>query len=484
MLMTIINSKSKTFIAFCFSFLAGITLASIFDIGWSSISGYFIFAFIIGLVIILRNNREYKFILLNIILIILAIWRYDIAIPNHSNKYISYYNEQEYEFDGYISAEPDVRIADVRYIVKSEKLKGKVYVKNQLYPRYQYGDRVKIKCSLKSPEAFDGFRYDMYLANMGVFSLCNNASFYQLEGRNGNIVFGQLMKYKNIFAQRVNKLWHEPYASFVAGLLYGYRGGLGELQDHFNRTGITHIVAISGYNISIISIILITLFIRLWVPRKKAFWFILGSIFLFVIFAGASGSVVRAGIMGSLALLSKYVGRTNRLTNSIVLTAVLMTVVNPFVLVWDVGFQLSFLATIGLIYLLPILEARFEKMPQLFSIKTLFLSTISAITLTLPLILYQFGRLSIVAPIVNVLVLWLIPFIMLLGFLSVVLSFVIYPLGQLMAWFAYLGLKYITTITVWFSHLPFSSINLAIPLWLVFLAYIVIFGGIFKLNKR
>ena len=107
----------------------------------------------------------------------------------------------------------------------------------------------------------------------------------------------------------------------------------------------------------------------------------------------------------------------------------------------------------------------------------------SAIILTLPLILFQFGRLSVVAPIVNILVLWLIPFIMLFGFLSVLLSFVIFPVGQLFAWVAFFGLKYITIITVWFSNLSFSSVDLTIPLWLVFILYIVIFIYIYKLNS-
>ncbi len=484
MLEKLVESKSKTFIAFCLSFLIGIAIASVFELRFGFFIWYFLFLFLGGFIFVCRKNKKQRFILLNILLITVGAFRYGLAFPTDSEKYISYYNGQSYVLDGYISAEPDVRIEDVRYIVKSENLKGKVYVKNTLYPRYSYGDRVKIYCDLAVPEPFDDFRYDMYLANLGVFSICSGAKITKIDGQGGNMLFASLMEYKNIFADRVNRLWHEPYASFMAGLLYGYRGGLGDLQEHFNRTGISHIVAISGYNISIISILLITIFVRLWIPRKKAFWIIIFSIFLFVIFTGASGSVVRAGIMGSLALLSKYLGRKTAMLNIIVLTAVLMTVYNPFVLVWDTGFQLSFLATIGLVYLLPIFEKSCEKIPDLFSIKTLFLSTMAAIVLTLPLILYQFGRLSIVAPIVNILVLWLIPFIMLFGFLSVLLSFIFYPVGQVLAWIAFVGLKYITVITVWFSNLPFSSVDLKIPLGVVlFLYFLLIIFFIKKSSK-
>ncbi|MDP2692408.1 MAG: ComEC/Rec2 family competence protein [bacterium] len=490
MLNKIIDSRSKTFILFCFSFLVGVIIHSLFQVKFPSFFWYLVFLFLSVLIIFFRNNKVYKFFLICLLLICLGFFRYNIAIPSESEKYISYHNGEKYDFEGFISAEPDIRIEDVRYVIKGlpgqagEKLKGKVYAKSQLYPRYNYGDRIWVECDLMTPEAYDDFRYDMYLANIGVFSLCARPQIYKLDGLGGNVIFGRVMTYKSIFAGRVNRLWHEPYASFMAGLLYGYRGGLGELQEHFNRTGITHIVAISGYNISIISIVLIILFVRLWVPRKKAFWLIIGCIFLFVVFAGANGSVVRAGIMGALALLAKYLGRKNTMLNVIVLTAVLMTIQNPFVLVWDVGFQLSFLATIGLVYLLPILENIFKKVPNIFSIRTLFLSTMSAIILTLPLILFQFGRLSVVAPFVNILVLWIIPFIMLFGFLSVLLSFVFFPLGQIIAWLSFIGLKYITVITVWFSNLPFASVDLGVPLWLVLVAYITIFSIIYKANKQ
>ncbi|OGH58810.1 MAG: hypothetical protein A2725_03610 [Candidatus Magasanikbacteria bacterium RIFCSPHIGHO2_01_FULL_33_34] len=479
----IINSKSKTFIAFCFSFLIGVVIASIFKFNFDYVVWGFVFVILIGLLVAFRKSKSKVFIFVNVLLIILGICRYNFALPNDNEKYISHYNGNKFKFVGYISTEPDVRIVDIRYVVQSDDLKGKVYFKSTLYPRYDYGDRVEIECDLVTPEAFDDFRYDMYLANMGVFSLCVNPYVSRLDGYGGSIFFREIMKYKNIFAGQINKLWHEPYASFMAGLLYGYRGGLGDLQEHFNRTGITHIVAISGYNISIISIMLITIFVRLWIPRKKAFWIIIFCIFLFVIFAGASGSVVRAGIMGSIVLLSKYLGRKNRMANTIIFTAVLMTIYNPFVLVWDIGFQLSFLATIGLVYLLPILEDKFKKFPNLFSIKTLFLSTISAIILTFPLTLYQFGRFSIVAPVVNILVLWLIPFIMLFGFISVLLSFLFYPIGQMFAWLTFLGLKYITFITVWFSTFEYSSVEFQVPLFFIFVIYFVIFFIIYKLKK-
>jgi len=486
MLNKIINSKSKTFTAFCFCFLFGIIIASLVNKRIDFVYFYLISFIFISLLIIFRESIRLRYIFVCLMLIVFAIVRYNLAIPPaNSDEYIYAHNGEKYTFIGHISKEPDIRSDGVRYIVKGKDLKGSVYVKSRLYPRYKYGDNVRVECDLEKPEPIVEFRYDMYLAKSGVFSMCLNAQIdkvnnearegalgYKIDGKKGNFILKGILGVKQAVADRVNMLWHEPYAGFMAGLLYGYRGGLGDLQEDFNRTGLTHIVAISGYNISIIAIVLITLFVHLWIPRKKAFWFVSIGIFLFVVFAGASGSVVRAGIMGFLVLFAGRIGRLNRIGNAMILTAVVMVLHNPYVLVWDSGFQLSFVATIGLIYLSPIIHKWFYKIPEFLGLKESLVSTLAAIILTLPLILYQFGRLSLVAPIVNVLVLWLIPWIMMLGFASVLLSFVFYPLGQILAWITFVGLKYITTIVEWFSSLPFASIDFKTPMFLVLIIYI------------
>ena len=113
--------------------------------------------------------------------------------------------------------------------------------------------------------------------------------------------------------------------------------------------------------------------------------------------------------MGMIVLFAKYAGRQTKVNNILALTCVLMLLVNPNILLFDAGFQLSFLATIGLIYFVPIIEKYFQWLPEKFALRENFVTTMSAIILTLPLILYQFKRLSTVAPIVNLLILSVIP---------------------------------------------------------------------------
>ncbi|MBD3311292.1 MAG: DUF4131 domain-containing protein [Candidatus Magasanikbacteria bacterium] len=495
MLEKIIQSKSKRFFLYTLSFLIGISVISIIDLRVDFLILYLFYFFIITFLVLFWQNKKIMFCLLCLLFLLLGISRYLISFPPDSFKQISHYNGEKKEIIGFIAAEPDVRMDGVRYILKVQefekggRVRGKVYFKYNLYPRFNYGDKLKIKCSLRTPEPIEtdegrDFRYDMYLARYRVFSLCREPVIEKIGEEEGNMILRGIFSLKRVVAERINKLWHEPHASFMAGLLYGYRGGLGSLNELFSRTGVTHIVAISGYNITIIATIFITICLNLYIPRKKAFWVISVGIILFVLFAGASASVVRAGIMGIIVLLAKQVGRMSGVGNVMILTCVLMCFQNPFVLIWDAGFQLSFISTLGLVYLTPSIEKYFIRVPEFLSLRESLVSTLSAITATLPLILFQFGRLSVVAPIVNILILWILPILMALGFFAVMATFVFNPLAQILAWLSWLGLSYIIVVVKWFAELEFAAVDLQVPWWGMVVMYIFLGVIIFQTNKK
>ncbi len=478
MLRGIIQFKSKTFLAFCFSFLLGVGTISIVDIQISYHHLYFSLFLFITLFIIFWKEPKSRFIVVLLFCFFLGLVRYVLAYPTDSSRHVSYYNGQKVSLVGYVRAEPDVRMDGVRYIVNIKNiqnkqniknddfdLNGSVYIKGGLYPRYAYGDVLEMNCNLKQPGPIEDFQYDKYLARFGVFSICEPMSMVKVGEGEGSVFMRGILGLKDWFALKINLLWHEPYASFMAGLLYGYRGGLGSLNEQFSRTGVTHIVAISGYNITLIATIFIGICVNLYIPRRKAFWVVVTGIVLFVIFAGASASVVRAGIMGIIVLLTRQIGRLSRVGNVLVLTAVLMTLHNPFVLIYDAGFQLSFLSTLGLVYVAPLIRRWFVRVPEVLGMRETLISTFAAILSTLPLILFQFGRLSTVAPMVNVLILWALPFIMGIGFFAVIISAILQPLGQLIAWVAWAGMAYIVTVVRWFSDLSFAAIDLTVPVW-------------------
>ena len=466
-------------------------------------------------------------------------------IPDNASNLIHHYEGQKVEFRGIVTEEPDVRVDKVYYVVKTssafvipteaaaewrnpsnvgtvtqalrdsstppatvgagsarnDKAKntkmeqvvtGRVLVNYQLYPQFSYGDEVKVFCKLQKPKINDDdtFRYDKYLAKQNIWVFCTNAQITRLDEGKGNIIFASILKFKNLIAHQLEKLWQEPENSFMAGILYGSKAGLPQkLMDNFSKTGVTHIIAVSGSNISIIAVNLMAVCIAIGLYRRKAFWVMVALIILFVIFTGASASVVRAGIMGIIALIAERIGRSSRMTNVLVATAAIMTLQNPYVLVWDAGFQLSFLATIGLVYISPILKKYVEKikLPEWKIVEVTMenlVTTLSAIIATLPLILYQFGRLSTVAPLVNILILWTIPYLMLFGFLALITSFIYFPLGQLLAGVAKFGMDYILWIVNFFGSQSWSAVNVSIPLWSMVIMYIVMYICLVKLSNK
>lgn len=474
MMEGIMQSKSKTFFTFCFCFLLGIASGSLYDQKLPWVVCYFFTFVFVSFFIIYRKDKRARFFLYLFLFCTCGFLRYTFVLPSNLEL-----PSEKIKLVGYVSAEPDIRQGDIRYIVKTDS--HVIYLKSELYPRYEYGDVLEIQCQLKAAEPIGDFRYDMYVARLGVDALCLNPNITQREGSKGNSLMSTILSVKKSAAKRINQLWHEPYAGFMSGLLYGYRGGLGSLNEDFNRTGVTHIIAISGYNITIIATILLALCIHLYIPRQKAFWFVSAGILLFVFFTGASASVVRAGIMGFLVLLAQQLGRMNRMGNALIFTATAMTLHNPFILAWDAGFQLSFLATLGLVYIAPIIKNKIEHLPELFGIKESGIATISAIAATLPLMLYQFGRLSLVAPVVNILILWIIPWIMLAGFSSVLFSYLYLPFGKVLSWIAWIAMEYVLQVVQWFSQLPFASIEFSLPWYGVGMVYLIL--GIFTYSN-
>ncbi|MFB6181972.1 MAG: ComEC/Rec2 family competence protein [Candidatus Magasanikbacteria bacterium] len=446
---------------------------------------YCAFIVLVSLVILHWEDKWWRFFLVSLSLFVFGFFYFSYGFPGSEN--ISNYNGEYTSFKAVVASEPEIGISGSEYILEAKKVKddevdGNVLLRNKLYPQYRYGDRLLVKCKLKEPEPFKGFRYDMYLANFDVFSICRYASIKKLDKGGGNILMSYILSIKREAAKQVTKLWHEPYASFMAGMLYGYREGLGDLEKKFNKAGITHIIAISGFHVTIISLILMSLCIYFYIPRNKAFWLVTCGVIFYMVFTGMSASVVRASIMGILVLTAKKMGRSSSVLNVLVFTATLMVLANPFVLVWNGAFQLSFLATIGLIYLVDDVKEFFDFVPNFLEMRESLSATIAAIATTLPLTLYMFGRASIVAPISNVLVIGLVPGLIILGFISVVVSFIYFPLAEVLSWIGRFGLEYVTKVVKFLTSFSFASVKFTLPLWLMIILYILMFTWLY--NKQ
>jgi competence protein ComEC len=372
---------------------------------------------------------------------------------------IDYYNGQKLEVTGVIT-ETDIRRDKAKYTVSAEgDFEGKVLISLNKYPQYKYGDRVRLWGELQAPGEFNGFDYGAYLSRFGIYSVMYHPSVEVLESGQGNLFWHGMSFLQGKFMERINRLFPEPHASFEAGLLVGARKGIPEsLMEKFNITGLTHIIAISGYNITII--IVFVMWMLGGLPRMTGFAVACVAIVLFTLFVGASPAVVRASIMGILGLIALNYGRQNNIHLTILWSAALMVAWNPKILMHDVGFQLSFAAVMGLIYVAPHFEKFSKKLPQAFGVREAITMTLAAQVMALPIIVYNFERLSLIAPIANVLVIFAIPPAMLFGFVAVVLSFFFFPLAQVVAYMAWGILSYIIKIIEVTASIPYASINL------------------------
>lgn len=423
----------------------------------------------------------------------LGLMRGGLAEHRVSPDQIDYYNGNFIEIEGVI-VETDIRRDKSKYTISiklmtndamttpkgslrlDQLVTGDVLITLNKYPQYHYGDRVKVYGELVEPGEFNGFNYGNYLSRYGVYSVMYYPYIEVLEEGHGNFFWAGMAWTQTKFLSQINKLLPEPHASFEAGLLVGARKGIPEdLMVKFNITGLTHIIAISGYNITIIIVFVMWLLAGL--PRKMGFWVAIGAIVLFTLFVGASPAVTRASIMGILGLIALNHGRQNNIHITVLFSACFMVLWNPKILWWDVGFQLSFAAVLGLIYVAPLFKKYAEKLPEAFGIREAIQMTLSAQVMALPIIVFNFERLSLIAPIANLFVIFAIPPAMLFGFVAVILSFFSHILGLIPAYLTWGILSYIVKVIEISANIPYASVNLpGMKIWMMGGYYVVLIG--------
>ena len=240
----------------------------------------------------------------------------------------------------------------------------------------------------------------------------------------------------------------------MGGLILGESIFSDELREKFINTGTIHIVALSGYNITIVAEWIMKLF--KFLPLNFGIGVGIFSIIFFVLMTGGVSTAVRAGIMAVLVLIARATGRTYDVGRALLLTAVIMIIFNPMILRYDVSFQLSFIATVGVIYFTPKIEKYFLWVTKRFGLKMFFCYD-SDVYFVLPFILYKMGNLSLVAIPANILILPFIPFTMLLGFLTGFVGLISYFIAIPFGYISYLLLHYELGVIDILSSIPFAS---------------------------
>lgn len=394
------------------------------------------------------------------------------------------YEGKEVILLGEIVREPDERDTTIQLYVTpqgDEELKNEIILVsadrfNGVLSSLAYGDRVRIEGVLTVPQAFatDGgreFNYPGFLKAQGVTYRIDFAHV-QLEEKSTGSFLGQVFSAKRAFIESIERNIPEPHAGLGEGLLLGVKRAIGEhFETIFRETGIIHIVVLSGYNIMLVVNFCMYFLTYLFYPRTRMVIGI-GVIVVFALLVGLSATVVRASIMAILLIIAQSTGRTYAIVRALMFAGIIMLLINPYLLVYDPGFQLSFLATLGLILFAKNIEERISFIPEKWGLRNILSATVVTQLFVLPLLLYQTGLFSVVSVIVNMLVLPMVPVAMLCTFVTGILGLMSVTLGYIAGYSAYLSLGYILFIAEQFSLVPFASFGVrAFPFWIVVLVY-------------
>ena len=333
------------------------------------------------------------------------------------------------------------------------------------------GDRLRVRTEVELPEDFDGFAYSEYLTRQGVGAIGRAREAEVIAEGSGPAA--ALTGLRGALLGGLNGIVPEPEAALGAGILLGVRASIApEINDAFSTAGLTHVVAISGWNVAIVAALVAAMARPLerrpggrWSSAVVAALTVAG----YVVLTGASPSVVRAALMAGCMLVARLGGSRAHAGSALELAALVMLLAAPSVL-WDVGFQLSLLATAGLIWFGASVERRLPGWPAW--IREPVALTLAAQITTLPVILVNFERLSLVAPIANVLVVPFVPVAMLFSAVASVVGlvdgWVHLPLvGDAATWFAggcaWLVLRIIVALGTSVASLPYAAVDMTVP---------------------
>ena len=418
---------------------------------------------------------------------VLGMWRYEVADFKIKNNDLLEYNDKKEKIVliGEVIAEPDVRENNLKLTISSQELEGKILVTTNRYPEYQYGDKLKISGELLTPQEFEDFNYKDYLAKDGIFAVMYYPEIELLEQDRGNVFYAKVLEIKDSLRESINRNLSPPQSSILSALILGDKRQISdEWKIKLNYAGVRHLTAVSGMHVAVLSAILMSFFIAVGFWRKQAFYFTLLLVVLFILMTGLQTSAIRAGIMAGLFLFARYLGRESSSTRAIIFAASFMLLQNPLLLRFDVGFQLSFLAVIGIIYAGPVLQSRLRRIPDKFQMRSILATTFSAQIFTLPILIYNFGYVSQVAPITNVLLLPFLPYIMILGFVYGFLGTLWLPLGWVFSMPIWLLLTYLTKVVEFFSAFPFAVYFLEISWTWLLIFYLVLGFTVYRLQDK
>lgn len=403
---------------------------------------------------------------------------------------------QKVILEGYIFDEPDSREASMRLSIRVDRIATKnatttvsagVLVIAPPHAAVAYGDRVRAEGALRLPEAFDAgegraFSYPAYLAKDGIAYELAFATVEKVGEGKRHTLKAAAIWVKQAYLKGLTLALPEPQAGLAGGITAGDKRGLGkEWSEIFRTVGLTHIVVLSGYNIMIvmygISWLLEKARVRGWTEAVIG----IGVALFFALITGLASASVRAALMASIAFVNKALGgRTYIALRALAVVAFLMVLWNPWILAFDPGFQLSVIATWGLISLAPLIAPRMQFVTTKLNLREIAATTMGTQLAVLPLLLYQTGQISLAALPANLAALIAVPWAMLFALTSGIAGLAAEPLAPVIGFPAYALLSYILLVAEWAARMPFASVSVgAFGVPLLVILYLMLFVAVF-----
>ena len=454
-------------------FLAGVALCSFLVIGpvvlWA-------LALVGSLCLLIRRGR---LVIIGIILlaVFLGAWRTTAAFRQTSVLSTMAGTKQTVTLEGVAASDFTLSASGGHYTFRVLRI-GATAVDDDVevfgadWIRPSWGQELTITGKLQAPKNSGDFDYASYLAKGGIHALM----YFPTYGVPESLpvpwsvrIIRPLYVMRDALISSVLRAVPQPESAYINGIIFGTRGTITtDLADAFARTGTSHILAISGYNITIVAAALMALMAPL--GKRRSYWLVVGGVIAFTLMTGAGASVVRAAIMGILGLTAVQLGRRQDVGTGILLAAALMCAFNPLLLRWDVGFQLSFLALIGIAYIEPLIRSArvpASMMPLVEAAST----TIAANIFVMPLIVFDFGTLALYTLPANLIVLPLVPLAMALGFATGIAGIIIPFLGSLVGQVAWLVSAFQIAVIRFFSSLPYAAPSVALSVSVLIAIY-------------
>lgn len=401
--------------------------------------------------------------------------------------------DKNVEAAGFASREPEAGNSGMKYVFKLSEIEGErvesrqklknlqVIVSYSSLQKIEYGQVCTISGVLEKPGVIENFNYGDYLKTKGIYFTIRYPEIFCTQENQGNIIFRKIYQFKNSLISLIAKKMPEPQSSLLIGLILGEKRQFTEMfEQNQRRAGVLHVVAASGYNVSFVILAGNTVFFL--INYKKRIILLLILIWLYCVIAGLSASIVRATIMASFVLTAQIFGSKASVHLTLVYGITVFVLVNPYV-IYDIGFQLSIVATIGLVYLLPVISdmiklESFEKNATFKYFKQyieLGLASFACTVMTLPISIASFGTISILSVITNVLVLPVIETSMLLGVIGILIDFIFTPVARFIFLVVWVQLKYFEIIVNFIGNLEYSAVDFSCPGFILFMFYLIIF---------